>query len=169
MTSTGEPRHPREMSGRGGAIPSEARSFQGMRAGIVSRVLAGLVDFGVVVLALLTGYLAVVGLRFLWRPTTFRFPVPPSGVPLLGWFVILIPYLAVSWWLVGRTYGDHLFGLRVVNARGQRMALWVASARAVLCALFPIGLLWVAVSRQDRSVQDVVLRTSVIYDWDVRA
>ena len=29
---------------------------------------------------------------------------------------------------------------------------------------FLIGLLWVAVSRENRSLQEVVLRTSVIYD-----
>jgi hypothetical protein len=34
--------------------------------------------------------------------------------------------------------------------------------------LFPILLLWVAVSRQNRSVQDLVLRTSVVYDWTAR-
>lgn len=37
--------------------------------------------------------------------------------------------------------------------------------RALACALFPIGVLWVAVSRENWSLQDVVLRTSVIYDW----
>jgi hypothetical protein len=33
----------------------------------------------------------------------------------------------------------------------------------VLCTLFPIGLLWVLVSRENRSVQDLMLRTSVVY------
>jgi hypothetical protein len=32
---------------------------------------------------------------------------------------------------------------------------------------FPIGLLWVAVSRENRSAQDLALRTSVIYDWQL--
>lgn len=36
---------------------------------------------------------------------------------------------------------------------------------ALACALFPIGLLRVAVSQENRSLQDVVLRTSVIYGW----
>jgi hypothetical protein len=34
---------------------------------------------------------------------------------------------------------------------------------------FPIGLAWAIISRRNRSVQDVVLRTIVIYDWSVRA
>jgi hypothetical protein len=35
----------------------------------------------------------------------------------------------------------------------------------VLYAAFPLGLAWVAVSRDSRSVQDLLLRTSVVYDW----
>jgi hypothetical protein len=37
----------------------------------------------------------------------------------------------------------------------------------VLCVLFPILLFWVVLSRENRSVQDVLLRTSVVYDWSV--
>ncbi len=37
--------------------------------------------------------------------------------------------------------------------------------RAGFCVVFPIGLFWCAVSRENRSVQDVVLRSSVIHDW----
>ena len=68
----------------------------------------------------------------------------------------------------GRTYGDHVMGLRVVNHKGGRLHPLRALARAVFYAIFPIGLLWVLVSGQNRSLQDLVLRTSVIYDWDVR-
>jgi hypothetical protein len=44
----------------------------------------------------------------------------------------------------------------------------LALVRAAFCVIFPIGLLWVLFSGQNRSLQDLVLRTSVIYDWDVR-
>ncbi len=37
--------------------------------------------------------------------------------------------------------------------------------RSAFCTVFPFGLLWVIPSGANRSVQDVVLRTSVIYDW----
>jgi hypothetical protein len=40
-----------------------------------------------------------------------------------------------------------------------------ALLRAAFCVFFPIGLLWCAGSRANRSVQDVVLRSSVVYDW----
>ena len=45
----------------------------------------------------------------------------------------------------------------------------VALARALLYVAFPIGLVWCAGSGTHRSLQDVVLRTSVVYDWMPRA
>ena len=68
----------------------------------------------------------------------------------------------------GRTYGNHVMGLRVVNREGRRLHPLVAFVRATLYSILPIGLLWVLVSGQNRSLQDLLVRTSVIYDWDVR-
>jgi len=45
------------------------------------------------------------------------------------------------------------------------MRLPRALMRALLCALFPVGLLWVAVSARNKSLQDIVSGTSVMYDW----
>jgi hypothetical protein len=55
-----------------------------------------------------------------------------------------------------------------VGWRGERLRFAGALVRALLCALVPVGLLWVAVSRENRSAQDVLLRTSVVYDWQPR-
>jgi hypothetical protein len=67
--------------------------------------------------------------------------------------------------LLGRTYGDNVLGLRVVSRKGARLTLGVGLLRAVLCVVFPLGLLWAAINRQSHSIQDMLLRTSVIYDW----
>ena len=56
-------------------------------------------------------------------------------------------------------------GLRVVNFRGRKLHWTGALIRAVFCVVFPIGLFWAVISSQNRSVQDTVMRTSVIYDW----
>jgi uncharacterized RDD family membrane protein YckC len=56
-------------------------------------------------------------------------------------------------------------GLRVVGPDHHRLWLHRALLRSVLCVVFPIGLLWCAVSTSRRSLQDIVVRTSVIYDW----
>ena len=61
--------------------------------------------------------------------------------------------------------GKQLAGLRVVDRGGQRLSLWRSFARAVLYVGFPAGLLWVLVSRHNASVQDLIVRTVVVYDW----
>ena len=65
--------------------------------------------------------------------------------------------------MAGRTYGDRLLGLRVADDRGTRLGWKRCVTRAALCTIFPIGLVWVLVSQENRSVQDVLLRTSVVY------
>jgi len=54
----------------------------------------------------------------------------------------------------------------VVNFREQRMKPIGAFLRAIFCVFFPIGLFWSAVNRRNRSLADVLPRTSVIYDWE---
>jgi uncharacterized RDD family membrane protein YckC len=146
-------------------VPREARPFQGERAGLVSRVLVGAVDFVVVVAVVAGGYVAVAAVRFLWNSRTFSFPAPPFLLLLAVGSTVMVLYLTVSWAATGRTYGAHLLGLRVLSARGRPLRVGGALVRAVICVAFPIGLFWVLVSRENRSAQDVLLRSSVIYDW----
>jgi len=146
-------------------VPREAQPYQGRRAGLVTRSIAGVIDAVVVVVAVLAGYVAVNGLLFLLDPRGFRFseasPLPGVTTGLL----VLVAYLCVAWSATGRTYGCHVMGLRVVSRHGSRLRPHVALLRAVFCALFPLGLLLCAGGRQHSSLQDLVLRTSVIYDW----
>ena len=79
--------------------------------------------------------------------------------------VVMALYLAVAWAIGGRTFGDMLMGLRVVRAGGQPIGWFLSGARAIAYVLLPIGLLWSAVDRRSRSLQDVVLWTAVVYDW----
>jgi len=147
------------------AIPPAARELQGQRAGLVTRLLANTVDFGIVVGIVAGGYAAVAALRFLWNSRTFTFPAPGFGVLVLAGSVVMMLYLTASWVASGRTYGDHLLGLRVVGRRGGTLRPVAALLRAFLCVVFPIGLFWIVLSRENRSVQDVLLRSSVVYDW----
>ncbi|MFL6136974.1 MAG: RDD family protein [Frankiaceae bacterium] len=138
---------------------------QGKRAGIVSRLLASTVDFVVVMLVMAAGYGLVSAAIFLWAPAAFRFPHPPTGALVIAGGFVLFLYLTGSWVTTGRTYGAQLLGLRVVDLRGERMGLAGAATRAALCVLFPLGVMYVLVSTTNRSVQDLLLRTSVVYDW----
>lgn len=147
------------------AVPPDARGYQGKRAGLISRLLASAIDLAVVVGVVAAGYLAVSVVLFLWNPSRFHFPVPDRTWLLIAGGVVLFCYLWGAWALNGRTWGDFLLGLRVVNYRGEPLHVYGAAIRAALCVVFPIGIFWVAVSRANRSVADVVLRTSVVYAW----
>lgn len=146
-------------------LPREARPYQGLRAGAATRLVAAVIDAVVVAMAQLVGYGAYAGLVFLIKPLRFRFPDTSVLLSLTAAFVVLVVYLTAAWSIAGRTFGSHVMGLQVVNRRGEKLRPSGALVRALACAVFPVGLLWCAVSPQNRSIQDVVLRTSVIYCW----
>jgi uncharacterized RDD family membrane protein YckC len=148
----------------GSAVPNRAQPLQGHRSGIVSRLLADGVDVAVVAAVLALGYAGVSVARFLWRSWAFTFPTPSFLRMLALGALTSVLYLTATWATTGRSYGKHVLGLRVVGPMG-RLRLGGALLRSVLCVVFPIGILWVALSPQNRSLQDVVLRTSVVYDW----
>lgn len=150
-------------------VPREARRYQGHRAGLVTRLVAAAVDLVVVVAVLAAAYAGWSGFLLLLDPRNFSFPEVGVVFSLLSGFVVSAGYLTVAWSLSGRTYGDLVMGLRVVGPGGRRLHLVGAFLRALACVVLPIGLLWIAVSREKRSLQDVVLRTSVVYDWQPRA
>jgi uncharacterized RDD family membrane protein YckC len=156
------------MTDRYATVPAQARGFQGQRAGIVTRVAASVVDFLLVILAICLIYGGIALATFIVRPSSFHWPKNISWSVPVVYFVLLTAYLSFSWAGTGRTYGAALLGVRVVNYKGVTMRLPGAILRAVLCVVFPIGLLWVAVSSANRSVADLVFRTSVIYDWSPR-
>jgi uncharacterized RDD family membrane protein YckC len=149
-------------------IPREARPYQGNRAGVISRFTGSLIDGALVTLLVVFAYLAANVTVFMLDPRSFRV-LDTSVAFLLGAGIVLaIVYLTASWALTGRSYGCHVMGLRVVDRRQRRPGPLLALLRAAFCVLFPVGLLWCAVSRSRCSLQDVVLRTSVVYDWRPR-
>ena len=149
-------------------IPVEAREFQGRGAGVISRILAAGIDAGVVLVSLGGLYVVWSVILFLLHGRQFRFPSVELTQAITAGILVFIIYCTAGWRTIGRTYGGYVLGLRVVNRRGQRIGSIQAIGRAILCAAFPVGLLWSAVSSQSRSVQDLIVGTSVIYDWEVR-
>ncbi len=146
-------------------IPADARSFQGQRAGVVTRTVAGALDYGVVALVVVATWVSIGVIQFLVDPRTVSWPKwSLLTVTLIGW-VYLFLYLTIGWCTTGRTLGSWLMGVRVVNFRGERMTILGAAVRSAFCVVFPLGLFWCVVSGGNRSVQDVVLRTSAIHDW----
>jgi uncharacterized RDD family membrane protein YckC len=135
------------------------------RAGVVTRALAAVVDTVVAAGVTVLLYLGFVGLRFAWSPLTFQWPTPPSHLFVVIFAGVAALYLTVAWAGTGRTRGGSLLGIRVVSTRGEPLGWLRAALRAVLYVVFPLGLLWSVVSSRRRSLQDVLVRSVVVYDW----
>ena len=148
--------------------PTAAVERQGKPAGVVSRTVTMVTDAVVVVAegAVLYGIVATV--RLMRRPRSFTWPKVTwqEAVAVLG--VVCVIYLVWGWTSTGRTIGDRLMGLRVVDREGGRLRPIRACLRAVLCVFFPFALYWCALSRRSRSIQDLLLGTAVIYDWSTK-
>jgi uncharacterized RDD family membrane protein YckC len=144
---------------------AEARALQGHRAGFASRVVADLVDLGVVWLLGLSVLAAAGVAGYLLTGPPFQLPVLPNWLDAGAGGAIAVVYLALTWSATGRSVGKQLAGLRVVDRGGRRLALWRSFIRALLYVLFPAGLLWVLASRRNASLQDLVVGTAVVYDW----
>jgi uncharacterized RDD family membrane protein YckC len=132
----------------------------------VSRLVANAIDAVVVVVLVSVAYLSAAGLSFFFDPQDFEFPKPHLLLTTSLSTGVIAVYLALGWWISGRTPGKQVVGLRVVDRDGSSIGLGRSLARAVACLLFPLGLLWSAFSLRQASIQDLVLNTTVIYDWE---
>jgi uncharacterized RDD family membrane protein YckC len=144
--------------------PSRPGQAAARAAGIVTRTLAAAVDAGVVV-AMMGGTLVLIaGVRFFVSPTSFRWPSPSWDQSLAVGALLAVAYLTVGWATLGRSFGGAVLGLRV-RSRGGRPLGWLRSfVRAALYVVFPVGLLWCGISRGRLSLQDLLLRSVVVYD-----
>lgn len=139
--------------------------FQGRPAGIVTRTIACVVDALVVITALVLAWVGTAAVVFLASPARFTFPSPSWLLVVVLAEGVSVLYLAGCWATTGRTIGAQLLGLRVLSRGGSRLGWARSIVRAAAYVVFPIGLLWSAIDRHSRSVQDLVLASTVVYDW----
>lgn len=156
--------HGRAGSRRTFIVPTQARSFQGARAGLVTRAIASGLDVMLISATTFALYLAFLVVDRFLTPW-FNIPMPSVQVFVAIGIASLWLYAAWSWSAAGRTLGDYLMGLRVLDRHGAHPRLAVSALRAACCIVLPLGLLWVLVSRANRSLQDALLGTIVVYDW----
>ena len=150
------------------AIPEDARAFQGERAGFVTRVIACCIDVALVALLMMGVWLTIEIVQLILTPGV-DVQAPRAATLVLWGYAFMTLYWTATWATNGRSLGAWVMGVRVVSRKGERLSWPIALARAAFSVGFPFGLLWAIVSRRNRSVQDVVLRTIVIYDWSLRA
>ena len=134
-------------------------------AGIASRAAANIIDFTVTAALLAAGYVGYATLRFLLHPRSFTFPAPSLQFVIIAGSTVAGLYFAACWATTGRTYGALVLGLRVVSRGRSHVRPLIAILRAATCVILPVGLVWSGVDGRRRSVQDIVFRTTVVYDW----
>jgi uncharacterized RDD family membrane protein YckC len=144
-----------------------ARSAQGTRAGFVSQALATALDIGTVVVLEFLALMAFGFVRVLVTDEDYAVPQAGPGGNTALFFVIGVLVLWTAWSGSGRAPGMSVLGLKVVGRDGRhqlssRRAFW----RAVLAVpTLGLGVLWVLVSRKNKSIYDLVCGSAVIYDW----
>ncbi len=146
-------------------VPREARPYQGETAGVVTRAVANTIDALVVGGIVGACYLGVVSVKFLLDPRTFEWPEGKALLGLTFTLLVAVGYLWLSWWLLGRSYGKHIMGIRVAGRRGRKLGPVRALGRAAFCVFFPIGFFWCAISPRRHSIQDIAVYSAVTYDW----
>lgn len=166
MTTFGEWRRGHDTKVQALSIPESARVFQGERAGFTTRILACAVDVALVAAFMMGVWVTLWLVQLILTPGVDVQPPAASTLVLWGYLFMTL-YWSFTWSTSGRSLGAWLLGVRVVNSKGNRLRWPYALLRAAFCVGFPFGLLWALVSKRNRSVQDAVLRTIVIYDWYV--
>jgi uncharacterized RDD family membrane protein YckC len=80
--------------------------------------------------------------------------------------VIGVALLSSAWSGSGRAPGMAVLGLRVVGRDGERLSSRRAFWRAVLAVVtLGLGVLWVLVSKRNKSIYDIVCGSAVVYAW----
>ena len=146
------------------SLPERARSIQGLSAGFTSRLIAVFIDIALVALLVLSAWGGWEALRYILN-VFYTLPAL-SGVPLLiiGYLLMWL-YWTWSWSIGGRSLGNILMGLRVQRRHGENLGLGLAALRSAFSVVFALGLLWSIFSSKNKSLQDVVLGTEVVFDW----
>ncbi|TYL45032.1 RDD family protein [Nocardioides sp. BGMRC 2183] len=144
-------------------------SVTGRYAGPISRTLGAAADVGFVVATYTLGAALVAFLaRVLIHADLEEVAGVPATLVLLIWGAL---YLMVATAVSGRSVGQALVGLKVVDRDGGVVRGSQAVLRVLLLpvsALFAIGLLPILLRRDHRALHDLVARTAVVYDWGDR-
>ncbi|MEV5651307.1 RDD family protein [Nocardia sp. NPDC052254] len=134
-------------------------------AGIVTRSIASGVDVAVVLMIMAAIYVSLAFARLMFSPQDFTWPDAGAVMSTSIFLVVSVLYLTACWAVSGRTVGAVMMGLRLVTRDGELVGWPRALLRAVLCVMFAVGLFWVVIDANRYSLQDIVLRTTVVYDW----
>jgi uncharacterized RDD family membrane protein YckC len=161
-------------------------SLQGYYAGFVSRAVAIVLDYVIIVLVTVIGLTALslfLNLRSVQAFIRFLDGVLPGSLgfadsllgprfALLAGVVVYLLYFVFFFSTTGQTIGKALMGLRVVTMNGKRVGVRRAFVRTLCYPLslapFAFGFLWVLGQDRRQAWEDLIARTYVLYVWDAR-
>lgn len=156
------------------------RAYQGHYAGFVARLLAFVIDVGILTISLGLIVWFVAALNGLFRLESFfgnliglsTFHNVMTAVVSLAGTLFVIGYPLFFWVLTGQTPGKMLIGLRVITLDGHHVSLWRAVRRLIglVLAALPlfIGFLWILIDTRWQGLHDKLAGTCVVYSWPAR-
>jgi uncharacterized RDD family membrane protein YckC len=158
--------------------PIRTGSLLGHYAGFTSRLMAVLIDIGLIVIVLALGSsLLSTTVNILGLGERFDAFVGSTGLlagisAVINGLVVVIGYLVLFWLLTGQTLGMMLLGLRVVSRTGGRVTFGRAILRIIgyilLPGIFFLGFLWILADDKREAWHDKLAGTYVVYAWDAR-
>ncbi len=155
-------------------------SLRGHYAGFVSRLIAFLIDRGIIfsliaIVAVVSSYLfQLVGLDVATCQIGPSVPGIACGSArmLLALFTLTFAplYTITFWTLAGQTPGKYFLGLRIFCMDGEPLTLARSTRRYVGYILsflaFGFGFLWITIDDQRQGFHDIFANTCVVYSWD---
>jgi uncharacterized RDD family membrane protein YckC len=146
--------------------------LQGHYAGIVSRLLAFIVDVVIIGLVYAIAGRVLEYIVSALRGDTFSMSDHPlaSNIALVLWVFFYSAYtLSTS----GRTPGMAVFGIQAVRRDGHGLGTRRAIVRTLVFplsfALFCFGFIMILLGRERRALHDVIAGSAVVYEWDAHA
>ena len=158
----------------------KAVAVQECYSGLLSRVMAAGFDF---VFLLVTFMLAHMMFDYVRKQTqgsimstVFRDPAMEIMRASIAYGTYWFWYYLLTTWLVGKTFGMHVFGLEIVVDRRsdwgtqfpfeQGISFYRAFFRIMNLLLSPFLLIFTFLRRDGRMWHDLVTGTGVVYSWD---
>ncbi len=156
-------------------------SLAGTYAGPIGRLTAFLIDLVVLILTagLFSSFVSSTLALFGLTDMVVSFLLSGGLVStialvfiLLFNFLLIAVYFFASWYLIGSTPGDLIFGIRVVNKEGQHASFWRSFLRligTIISAIFLfLGFVWALFDRRRQGWHDKIAGTFVLYDWPAK-
>ena len=161
-------------------MSEQVYSLRGHYAGFVSRLIAYLIDRGIIlgIIAIFTavgGYLfQLVGLNVATCTAGLTFAGIVCGSVQIFFLLFALSfaplYTIIFWTLAGQTPGKYLLGLRVFRMDGEPLTLARSARRYVGYILsflaFGLGFVWITIDDQRQGFHDIFANTCVVYSWD---